>query len=126
MVVMEENARQVARDVIKTVSAGKKLKKMEIAIKNGYSKSSAKAMRPYRTKAYKEETQSFLDIIVKERDRIAKAMSERKLSTVRYEGLSDVFDKLNKNIQLLTGKPTDIKAINLDDTQKEELKKLFE
>ena len=45
-----------------------------------------------------------------------------KISDAKYRDLNDGIDKLTKNIQLLSGKPTDRQELNLiDDDQKERI-----
>jgi hypothetical protein len=56
---------------------------------------------------YKEIAEPIVKQMEKERQRAIKALSLKNLDDVTYEKISDVIDKLTKNIQLLSGGDTE-------------------
>ena len=60
----------------------------------------------------------------KERKRALTALTTKDLDKVNYEKITDVIDKLTKNIQLLSGHATErTDVVELTDEQAEELLK---
>jgi len=103
-----ENAKAVAQEVIQTVRKGQKVIKGEIIRKHGYSQSvSERPSKVTDTQSYKDEIEPFLEGLIKERERILKALKTKDLSKVQYEGLVRSLDLATKNIQLLSGGATE-------------------
>jgi hypothetical protein len=100
-----ESAKAVAQEVIATVRNGKIPNKQVIQQKHGYSKSSARAMKATRTKAYQEEIQPIVDVMIAERD-AALEEAKKKRGKANYRDLVDASAKLTKDIQLLSGGKT--------------------
>lgn len=63
----------------------------------------------------------FLPRIKKERDRLMQEMSSRSLEEVGYKDMAAVMDVLQKNVNLIEGKPTAITQNVLSDMSDEEL-----
>ena len=61
-----------------------------------------------------------------ERDRVLGEMKGRKLSKEEYRILVGSYDTLNKNLQLLEGKPTEITKSEFSGLSDEELKRISE
>ena len=98
-----ENAKAVAREVRERVRNGKKVILGEIIKNHGYSEAvSVIPQRVTQTKSYQEEIQPFVLAMVKERDKALKE-AKKKRGKAQYHQLIEAVDKLNKNIQLLTG-----------------------
>lgn len=102
-----ENAKAVAEEVLETMGKGKKVSVSAIARKHGYSHNTAKNPKQIRnTQSYKKIVDPIIAKMIKERDAALAAMaSKRKKAT--YRDLSSGFDRLTKNIQLLTGGDTE-------------------
>lgn len=99
-------AKKVAKDVVKAIKDGKKPNKQKIQMKHGYSKSSAKAMKATKTKAYKE---TIKPVVEKMQERVGwsiEAMTKEKLKKTKAVDLANVIDKLQRNIELLSGRDT--------------------
>ncbi len=108
MAKVSHNAKAYARDIITTVRNGQKVKKGEIALKNGYSLSMSKhPQRIERTKSYQEEINSALDIMINERNRLLREMSRRQLGQLKYSTMSEVVKNFTHDAQLLGGGATE-------------------
>ena len=102
------NAKNVAKKVLEKIGKGKRVNLGKIAREVGYADNTADNPKIItETKSYQDEIKPFVDKMIKERDRAAKAMSLKDLDQVTYDKLSDVIDKLTKNIQLLNGGKTE-------------------
>jgi hypothetical protein len=116
--------------VVKKISENirnKKIKnKGEILRESGYSNEvSKKPKQVLESKGVKEELKPFVDEMISERNRAIKAMKIKDLDKVQYEKLSDVIDKLTKNIQLLSGKETSIEGIIISEEETNRIKDIF-
>ena len=101
------NAKQVAKEVLKKVRKGGKVKLGKIIRKAGYSKSVSKSpTKVTRTKTYKKEMKPIVDQLITERRRAIQAL-KGKIGKAKYRDLVDGVDKLTKNIQLLSGGDTE-------------------
>ena len=102
------DAQNVGKEVLETLGKGKKVVLGNILRKNGYAKkTSLNPQNVTRTKSFKSVVDPIVESMIKERDRVMKAMMEKDLSEVQYDKLSKVNDELTKNIQLLTGGTTE-------------------
>lgn len=93
--------------------------------KVGYSKAMAKnPQKLTRSKGFKEAAKPLLKRLADERDEALKAMKSKR-SGAKYRDLVDSVDKLTKNIQLLSGKPTESvrNEVELTDEQQTRLAK---
>jgi hypothetical protein len=115
---IETKATTRAKKAIRNILVGKGGEGKAL-IDAGYSKAYAKNPKKFRnSKAYKEEVIPFLTKLLKERDRIIEAMSEKKLKKEQYFVLSNSLDKIVKNAELLAGRPTDnLNLIEIDENQ---------
>jgi hypothetical protein len=106
---MSERAKAVAKEILENIVNGSSLNQGEIAMRNGYSEKTAnhnfKEIK--ETKAYQSVMEPVLKQLERERQRVITAMTTKVLDDVQYEKLSDVMDKLTKNIQLLSGGDTE-------------------
>jgi 23S rRNA pseudoU1915 N3-methylase RlmH len=98
--------KKVAEELIDKVRKGEKINMQEIQKRHGYSKASAKSMKAKETDSFKEVMNPFVDKMMKERERVIDALSNKNLSKEKYRDMMDGLDKLTKNIQLLTGGDT--------------------
>lgn len=105
-------AKEVAKEVLKTIGKGGKPNISKIGVEKGYTKSSAAAGRIQKTKTYQAELKPVLDRLVEERDRAIKALAG-KISKAKYRDLTDSIDKFTKNIQLLNGGKTSNDAVKI-------------
>lgn len=104
-----ESAKAVAAVVLENLRKGKKISIGKIARENGYTANTADNPKNItETKSYQEMVSPVVGKMEKERDRIILALSKKKLSKEKYRDMIDGLDKLTKNIQLLSGKETDI------------------
>lgn len=101
-----ENARAVAREVIATVQAGRKVRKGLIIKKHGYSDSIATIpTKVTNTKSYQEEINPIVNAMIAEREAIMKRLQVTR-NKAKYRDLVDGMDKMTKNIELLSGRDT--------------------
>lgn len=110
---ISENARAVAKEVIKKVRKGEKINMQEIQKKHGYSAKSAKSMKVKETKTFKTEIKEIVKAMERERARAIELLRARS-NKAKYRDLVDGLDKLTKNIQLLTGKETERNTLNIE------------
>jgi len=77
-------------------------------IRAGYSENTAHTPQKLtESDGFKEIAEPIVKQMERERQRAIKALSLKNLDDVSYEKISDVIDKLTKNIQLLTGGETE-------------------
>lgn len=107
-----ENAKAVLRDVEATVRSGKIVNFQKIQIKNGYSKTSAKAMKAKKTATYQEGEKKIVEQLEKERQKILIEM-KKKRGKAGYSDLVRGLEVTTKNIQLLSGGDTERQAIKI-------------
>jgi len=114
------NALGVTKEIKKKVRKGEKINLQEIQKKHGYSKKSAKSMKVKETQTWKDEMEPFIKGLKTERESALKDMKTKR-KNAKYRDLTDAIDKLTKNIQLLSDKPTEKSKIELDDEQLKQL-----
>lgn len=99
--------------------------KYQARVAAGYSSSYALTGQIDQTVSVKKAMASIVDNLEKERDRLIQNLSETVLGDVEYRDKVNALDKIQKNIQLLSGRPTDNIALtdlkNLSDEELEEL-----
>lgn len=91
----------------------------------GYEESIAK--NPYRILGSETVQEGISDVVgamEKERNRALAALASKNLDEVGYEKITDVIDKLTKNIQLLGGKPTEITQNDYSELSDEQLTRI--
>jgi len=99
-------ARAVAKDVLKKVRRGEKVHIGKIVASHGYGKSMAThPNKVTNTKSYKDEIRPVIEAMERERNAIIKALPGKR-GKAKYRDLIDGIDKMTKNIQLLSGRPT--------------------
>lgn len=103
-------AKRTALDVLETIGNGEIPNVTKIAIKNGYSPSSATSGIVQKTKSYQSIVKPFADKLAEERERAIDALKGR-IGKAKYRDLVDAIDKLTKNHQLLTGGSTENIAV---------------
>lgn len=97
------------------------------AIAAGYSHNSARSPEKIRdTEGYKKFVEPILEKLKQRREWAINAITEEKLQKESSKDLTDVVDKLTKNIQLLGGKPTEnIKVDTLSSLSDDELNRII-
>ena len=116
-----DNAKAVAQEVLETVRRGLKVYKGRIIKKHGYSDSvSKKPKKVTETKSYKKEIKPLIIRLEEERDAIIEQLKKTR-NKAKYRDLIDGLDKTTKNIQLLSGKPTEKTDITLTDEQRRKI-----
>lgn len=108
-----ERQKLAAKLVMENIGKGKGRPLGEILEKVGYKK--ATSLNPkYVTgsKGFKEETFDFMKALEAERNRILKAMANRDIEktgkgSVAFHELSLALDRITKNLELLSGRPTE-------------------
>lgn len=112
-------------NLIRIIRKGKTTSMKSAMLEAGYSESYSNTPGFIRnTPEYKRIMSTVVEQLEKERERIIQAMSVKDLGDEKYRDLAEVFDKMNKNIQLLSGKPTGINKLDLTDLSDDELTKL--
>lgn len=111
-----ENAKAVAREVLSTLQAGKKVRKGEIMRKYGYSERMTKSpTKVTETKSYRSVVQPVIEAMEEERRKIIEEL-KKKRDKAKYRDLIDGLDKLTKNVELLSGRETErIGGSGIDD-----------
>jgi len=123
---ISENAKAVAEDVKLKVIKGEKVVMGKIIKKHGYSDGISKQpIRVRKTKSYQNEMKPFVEKLRSEVNRIADELEKKDLSLERYKDLTDSLDKLNKNLQLAEGKPTEITKHKLSKEEREKIDNLL-
>lgn len=110
--------------VVALVATGGK-SKATILKKAGYSAKTARTPSKVFDKAeVKEAIEPILDRLIKHRDKVLKRMEEI-VNTAGYTPLSITLSNLNKDIELLAGRPTEIQRQELDPERKAQIDELF-
>ncbi len=103
-----ENAKAVAKEVVRKIAKGEQVILHDIIKGQGYSDSVAESpSRVTDTASYKETIAPLAQRLHNEINRIEQEMSSRNLSNEQYKTLADALDKLTKNYQLLSGGETE-------------------
>ncbi|GAG84518.1 unnamed protein product [marine sediment metagenome] len=123
---MSENAKAVAKEVIATVRNGEKVNMQKIQQKHGYTKCSAKSMKAKETQSYKDAIKPLAVRLRAEVNRIASELETKDLTLEKYTDLTNSLDKLNKNLQLVEGKPTEIHKHELSQEEEEAIDDLLD
>lgn len=98
-------ARQVAQDVLGKIGKGEKPNVTKLAIKRGYSPTTADKGIVQKTKTYQATIKPFIEQLEVERQRAIDQLAG-KIDEAKYRDLVDAIDKITKNHQLLTGGST--------------------
>lgn len=107
-------AKKVAKEVLETLGKGKRPNLGKIIKKNGYSKKmSLNPKEVTDTKSFKEVVDPFIQAMITQRQRAIDAIASRKLTKDKTRDLTDLIDKLTKNIQLLNGGKTSNEGIQI-------------
>lgn len=108
-------AKAVAKDVQKAILSGKIPSMGEIVEKRGYGPSTKiNPKRVTSTQSYQEEMFDFTKALIAQRDRAIKALAGKDLTLEETKTLTEVIDKLNKNVQLAMGGNTENIGVNLE------------
>jgi hypothetical protein len=103
-----ENAKAVAKEVIRTLRKPTRVVLGKIIKNQGYKDSVSKHPDIVtNTKSYKDEMRPVLEQLENERQRLINAITLKKLNKVQYPEAVRSLDILTKNIQLLGDKPTE-------------------
>lgn len=100
------NARKVAEVVLETIGKGKKVSVLKIAPKYGYKKTTAGSGQIQKTKTYQDVMKPAIERYQKELHSILDAMEKKNKNSEQYKTLVEAMDKIQKQIQLLSGKAT--------------------
>lgn len=102
------NARAVAKEVIRKLEAGEKIRLGEILLKQGYAKTTSTVPAIVTsTPAYREEMDTYVARLEKHRASVLAAMEKKDLTEEQYRTLADAQTKLTHDVQLLTGGKTE-------------------
>ncbi|MCR4307134.1 MAG: hypothetical protein NUV80_01080 [Candidatus Berkelbacteria bacterium] len=88
----------------------------EMMLEAGFKESTAKQQSGILG-GVKQELQSIVQKLVDHREKVVERM-QKTLPKAQYHNLVESLDKLTKNIQLLSGKPTDRTDLTLTDEQR--------
>jgi len=114
------NAKKVAQDIAKSVGDGQLINVYEVQKNAGYSHQSAKAHKALKTKTFIQEFAKYEDVLRPKledlsqglADKIFVKMQEDNKNTMRDYAYT--FDLLNKHINLMQGKSTEIVQHNFE------------
>lgn len=118
-------AKQVAREVLETIGKGEIPNISKIAVKKGYSPTTAGSGLVTKTKSYQRVIAPFVVKLEQERERAINAL-KGKIGKAKYRDLVDAIDKLTKNHQLLTGGATANVALGVKKLKDDELERIAE
>lgn len=90
----------------------------QIMIEAGYAKTTAKQQSTVLVRV-KDDVKSLITKLEEKRDLAISHLTEEKLITSNAKELSSVIDKLTKNVELLSGRPTDIKENKLPEEERD-------
>ena len=103
-----ETAKAVAQDVIKARKKGGKIVLGEIMENRGYKKATIKNPKNVtETKSFQEVIKPLLESYHQELQEVLSAMKGKDKSKEQYRVLVEAADKIQKQIQLLSGKATE-------------------
>jgi len=81
----------------------------ELCLEAGYTEGTARnAYLIFQGDGVREGLEDFVDKLKEKRKKAMNYLTDEKLEAERAKDLTDIIDKLTKNIQLLGGKPTEI------------------
>ena len=107
------DAKNVAQEVLETIGSGEKVILGEIIRNNGYADTTSLTPKLVtETKSYKDVVNPVVKRWEKERERLTTELESRILTEERYETVMKAIDIITKNIQLLSGKETEIISVN--------------
>ena len=95
----------------------------EMMIDAGFSKSTAKQQSTVLA-GVKSELQTIADKLIMQRDKALRRL-DKTISKAEYKDLVTAIDKFTKNIELLSGRPTDRQEQPLSEDQMQEIKDIF-
>ncbi len=113
--ISSERPRRVARDVISKLQSGEKPVMKEILAAHGYAKSTQ--VSPHQVTSlpsFKDEMDSYVARLEKERTRVLAAMESKPLGEVEYKDLVEATKKMTHDVQLLTGGKTENRGVEED------------
>lgn len=117
----QEAIKEVAKEVLSEVGKGRIPKVGKIMRKKGYSEAYSKSPnRIKKKKAYQEEIEPVIQKLVDERNKVIESMRVRNIDEVAYDKLASVLDTLTKNIELLSGRPTNREDLQFYDEEQAE------
>jgi nitrogen regulatory protein PII len=91
----------------------------------GYSEYQAKSARQIiEGEGVQEGLSDVVSELEKKREFALNALTAEKIEKEKAKDITDIIDKLTKNIQLLGGKPTDITKNDLSELSDEQLEKI--
>ena len=103
-----ENAINVANDVLENLRKHKKVNKGQIILKRGYAPSVATAPTVVtNTKSYQSVIAPVVERMIEARDKALTEINSRILDKVQYADLITAINKLNHDIQILSGGATE-------------------
>lgn len=122
-----ENAKAVAKEVIKRVRKGQKVKMGEIIENQGYSESVSKSpTKVSKTKSYQKEMKPVVNSLENIRNNLIIELENRKdLSGERMKELVEMLNKLNHDIQLLSGGATNRDEMIISKEDEKRIKEIF-
>lgn len=82
----------------------------------GYSESYCLSGHIDQTARVKKAMSNILEKLEKERDRLVESMSGKDLDKVQYKDAATSLDKIQKQIQLLTGEDTERQGVTINIT----------
>jgi len=121
-----DNAEAVAIEIQSRVRKGTKVNVGQIMKDKGYSESTSKHPdKVRRTQSYKKKMKPFVKRMETERDAALAAMKGKR-GKANYSDLTRGVDTLTKNIELVSGRPTERVEKELPPKQAEKLDQLLE
>lgn len=120
-------ATEVAKEVVQMLGKSRKIVLRKIAVKNGYSQSTADTPKNItETKSFKKIVGPVVDRWIQERERVTEAMENTSLDAMSYQDLIRSLDILTKNIQLLGGSATGNIELRVKRMSNEELQRMVD
>jgi len=104
-----ERQKKVAIELIKNIKNNPVVNASELLETVGYTRNTARHKQKtiIQSKGVQNELRPVLKKLIEKRELVIKALTGEKIEAEKAKDLVDMLDKLTKNIELLSGRPTE-------------------
>lgn len=121
------NAENAAKEMLRIASQGKKIVKKDVLVSVGYAQNTADSPKQVtETKTFKSVIKPVIEQLEGRRQAAIKRLTNKKLDKASALQTASTIDILTKNIQLLSGDPTEITKNKEYENLAHEIKTLIE
>ena len=116
-----DNQKLVVKKTLETLGNNKIVNRGKILRESGYSKNTSLTPQTiYESVGVRKAFKSVIDKMINRRDKAIDKITDIKLDNSNAKDLTDIVDKFTKNIQLLSGKPTERTKMEISEQEKKE------